>query len=183
ERIPQTAGEGAQARARGDAGDRLGRGSFGAGIGHLAARARTGHPYTDEGILHRPAGDRGGGTVCCEGGTSNRNHRPMKPFAKPGFTLVELLIVVVIIGILAMIAIPTFQGTKGKAIMSAMKSDLRNLTTAEEGYLFDHDRYRMVRERNESAVGSGDVRDIPRQCAGARARDDRGYHRLQMIRR
>ena len=68
----------------------------------------------------------------------------MKSFAKPGFTLVELLIVVVIIGILAMIAIPTFQDTKGKAMKSAMMSDLRNLSTAEEGYLFDHDTYTPV---------------------------------------
>ena len=65
----------------------------------------------------------------------------MKPFAKPGFTLVELLIVVVIIGILAMIAIPKFQDVKGKANTAVMKTDLRNLSRAEEGYLFDHDSY------------------------------------------
>jgi prepilin-type N-terminal cleavage/methylation domain-containing protein len=56
---------------------------------------------------------------------------------RTGFTLIELLIVVVIIGILAMIAIPKFQNTKGKAQLAAMKSDLRNLSTAEEAYMFD----------------------------------------------
>jgi type IV pilus assembly protein PilA len=61
-----------------------------------------------------------------------------------GFTLIELLIVVVIIGILAMIAIPKFQNTKGKANLAAIKSDLRNLTTAEEAYLFDNDTYTSV---------------------------------------
>ncbi len=51
---------------------------------------------------------------------------------KKGFTLIELLIVVVIIGILAAIAIPKFAGTKSKAYVAAMKSDLKNLVTAEE---------------------------------------------------
>ena len=54
-----------------------------------------------------------------------------------GFTLIELLIVVVIIGIIASIAIPKFANTKDKAYLASMKSDLRNLATAEESYLFD----------------------------------------------
>jgi prepilin-type N-terminal cleavage/methylation domain-containing protein len=54
-----------------------------------------------------------------------------------GFTLIELLIVVVIIGILAAIAIPKFASTKEKAYLASMKSDLRNLATAEESWLAD----------------------------------------------
>src|SRR3954466_15446052 len=60
---------------------------------------------------------------------------------RKGFTLIELLIVVVIIGILAAIAIPKFANTKGKAYITAMKSDLRNLMTAEESYFSDSSKY------------------------------------------
>jgi type IV pilus assembly protein PilA len=57
---------------------------------------------------------------------------------KKGFTLIELLIVVVIIGILAAIAIPKFANTKEKAYIASMKSDLRNLITAQEAYFSDN---------------------------------------------
>jgi len=60
---------------------------------------------------------------------------------KKGFTLIELLIVVVIIGILAAIAIPKFANTKEKAYLARMKSDLRNLVTAQESYSADNGAY------------------------------------------
>ena len=60
---------------------------------------------------------------------------------RKGFTLIELLIVVVIIGILAAIAIPKFANTKSKAYVTAMKSDLRNLVSAEESFFSDSAKY------------------------------------------
>ena len=65
----------------------------------------------------------------------------MKSTLRKGFTLIELLIVVVIIGILAAIAIPKFANTKTKAYTAAMKSDLRNLVTAEESFFSDSTSY------------------------------------------
>jgi prepilin-type N-terminal cleavage/methylation domain-containing protein len=58
--------------------------------------------------------------------------------SKKGFTLIEILIVVVIIGILAAIAIPKFANTKDKTFVAAMKSDLRNLATYEKQYAADN---------------------------------------------
>ncbi len=60
---------------------------------------------------------------------------------RKGFTLIELLIVIVIIGILAAIAIPKFGNTKEKAYITAMKSDLKNLATSQEGYFSEAQLY------------------------------------------
>jgi type IV pilus assembly protein PilA len=63
------------------------------------------------------------------------------PRTRAGFTLIELLIVVVIIGILAAIAIPKFQNTKGRANAASLRSDLRNLAVAQEAYFFEKAAY------------------------------------------
>src|SRR5512136_426210 len=75
---------------------------------------------------------------------------------RKGFTLIELLIVVVIIGILAAIAIPKFANTKSKAYITAMKSDLRNLVTAEEAFFADSVKYTTDLGTN-FAVTTGNV--------------------------
>ena len=65
----------------------------------------------------------------------------MRNQGRAGFTLIELLIVVVIIGILAAIAIPKFAATKDKAKLASVKTDVRNLMTAEEAYFSDYATY------------------------------------------
>ena len=51
-----------------------------------------------------------------------------------GFTLVEILIIIAIIGLLAVIAIPQFIAYRSQAIDAQLKSDLRNAAVAVESY-------------------------------------------------
>jgi len=60
---------------------------------------------------------------------------------RTGFTLIEMLVVVVVIGILAAIAIPKFSNAKARTRAAAIRSDLRNLATAQEEYLSEHGVY------------------------------------------
>jgi type IV pilus assembly protein PilA len=68
------------------------------------------------------------------------SRRPVRRLSA-GFTLIELLIVVVIIGILAAIAIPRYNNTKGKTYAASMKSDLHNLAIAQEGHFYETQTY------------------------------------------
>ena len=67
----------------------------------------------------------------------------MKMFHKDrqGFTLVELMIVVAIIGILAAIAIPNFLKYQAKAKQGEAKVNLKGIYTAELSYLAESDAY------------------------------------------
>ena len=66
---------------------------------------------------------------------------------KKGFTLIELMIVIAIIGILAAIAIPQFAAYRVRGFNATSQSDLRNMITAQEAYFADKQIY----------VGAGDV--------------------------
>ena len=71
-----------------------------------------------------------------------------------GFTLVELMIVVAIIGILAAIAIPQFAAYRIRGYNSSALSDVRNLSTAEAAYFADWQRYGIT--AGAAAAGGGD---------------------------
>ncbi len=62
--------------------------------------------------------------------TSTRNTK--------GFTLVEIMIVVVIIGLLAAMAIPAFQKVRDNSVGKAMENDARQIAAAAQQYFLEN---------------------------------------------
>ncbi|MEW6106553.1 MAG: prepilin-type N-terminal cleavage/methylation domain-containing protein [Bacillota bacterium] len=63
-----------------------------------------------------------------------------------GFTLIEVLLVVVIIGVLAVIAISQFAYAKGNAFCSKVESDAGNAVVALEAHFAAHLEYGTLQE-------------------------------------
>jgi prepilin-type N-terminal cleavage/methylation domain-containing protein len=76
---------------------------------------------------------------------------------RSAFTLVEILAVLVIVGILASIILPRFGTSKNKASFAAAKSDLHNLTTMEEAFFYDYQRYTTDLDSLQFVVSRGVV--------------------------
>lgn len=70
---------------------------------------------------------------------------------KNGFTIVELLIVVVVIAILAAITIIAYNGIQNRAYDTAIKSDLKNLGTKALSYVATESRTLPIGDDNEMA--------------------------------
>ncbi len=73
---------------------------------------------------------------------------------KKGFTLIELMIVVAIIGILAAIAIPNFLKFQAKSKQSEAKTNLKAIFTAETSYFGENNTFAALATVNYLPVGT-----------------------------
>ena len=68
----------------------------------------------------------------------------LKKYSQKGFTIVELLIVIVVIGILAALVLNTFAGVQKRARDSERLTDIKSLSTQLERYYTDNGKYPLI---------------------------------------
>ena len=94
---------------------------------------------------------------CCNSMQVKRQRRGSRAFRRRGFTLVELMVAVVIVGILASIAIPNFLRYMAKAKQAEARTNLKTIYIAESGYFLENDTY-----TNDFAALGWEVTDAAR---------------------
>lgn len=92
---------------------------------------------------------------------------------RKGFTLVELIIVIAILGILAAIVVPQFKGFTAKAKIGADKTNIKILQNAAETYEAEHGSY------PDSADDITEyVKEIPKTSADGSFYFDTSSHKI-----
>ena len=79
-----------------------------------------------------------------------------------GFTLLEIMVVIVILGVLASLVVPNLMGNKDKADRQKVVSDLVALESALDMYRLDNNRYPTTEQGLRALVSKPTVQPEPR---------------------
>lgn len=79
-----------------------------------------------------------------------------------GFTLIELIVVVAILGILTAILIPNFVRARSSSKLATCQLDLRNIAAGLELYYVENQSYPPVANWDSSLIAGGYMRAVPR---------------------
>ncbi len=83
----------------------------------------------------------------------NRHYPPLRPLAaQSGFTLIEIMVVVVILGVLAAVVVPNIMSEPDKARVVKARQDIRALESALEMYRLDNFSYPSTQQGLEALV-------------------------------
>lgn len=81
-----------------------------------------------------------------------------------GFTIVELLIVIVVIGILAALVIVTYAGIQQRARDTERKTDVKGIQGQLEAYWADNARYPTLAQANDGPFRTANFKGLPAEA-------------------
>ena len=83
--------------------------------------------------------------------------------AQRGFTLIEIMVVVIILGVLGALVLPNVMSRPDHAKFTAARADIQSISTALEIYRLDNGRYPTTDQGLEALVRRPTVAPLPRQ--------------------
>lgn len=83
--------------------------------------------------------------------------------AQRGFTLIEIMVVVVILGVLGALVLPNVMSRPDHAKLTAARTDIQSISTALEIYRLDNGRYPTTSQGLEALVRRPTIAPLPRQ--------------------
>ncbi|MDR7345313.1 general secretion pathway protein G [Pantoea alhagi] len=82
--------------------------------------------------------------------------------AQRGFTLLEIMVVIVILGLLASLTVPRLMGSKQKADIQKARSDIATLENALDMYKLDNHRYPSTEQGLKALVKEPTIEPLPK---------------------
>jgi len=76
----------------------------------------------------------------------------MRPSLKKGFSIIELIFVIAVLGIIAAVAVPKLMDSRSSAIVTTIKQDISTITTSIQSY-------RMINNKIEKISDSVNIND------------------------
>jgi len=90
------------------------------------------------------------------------NLQPSKRSRQAGFTLIEIMVVVVILGILAAIAVPRIMDRPDTARLAKAKQDVRVVESALKLYRLDNFQYPSTEQGVQALVTKPSIQPVPK---------------------
>lgn len=87
----------------------------------------------------------------------------MKPSCKKGFSIIELIFVIAVLGIIAAVAVPKLLDTRSNAIVSTIKQDIATITTSIQSYYMINNKIDKISDSvniNESTWSVSDLKAV-----------------------
>ncbi|MGB5866826.1 MAG: type II secretion system protein [Arcobacteraceae bacterium] len=83
----------------------------------------------------------------------------MKPSSKKGFSIIELIFVIAVLGIIAAVAVPKLLDTRSSAIVSTIKQDISTITTSIQSYYMINNKLDKISDSVNINTSTWDVTD------------------------
>jgi len=84
----------------------------------------------------------------------------MKPSFKKGFSIIELIFVIAVLGIIAAVAVPKLLDTKSSATVATIKQDISTITTSIQSYYMINNKIDKISDSVNINTTTWDVSDL-----------------------